>query len=106
MDLRGRVALVTGGAHRAGRAIVLALGRAGARVVIHYHRSAEPAQGVQAELAAIGAESALVSGDLAVVAEAERVTDEGRARWGQLDLLVNSAGIWGSTPIGTVTQAR
>ena len=106
MELRGRVALVTGGAHRVGRAIVLALGRAGTRVVVHYHRSEEPARGVQAELAALGTDSALVAGDLAIVAEAERVADQALARWGQLDLLVNSAGIWGSTPIGTVTQAR
>ena len=47
-----------------------------------------------------------MAGDLAIVAEAERVADQALARWGQLDLLVNSAGIWGSTPIGTVTQAR
>jgi len=106
MDLNGRVALVTGGAHRVGRAIALGLGRAGARVVLHYHRSADLARETQATLAALGAESRLVAGDLSVVAEAERVVDEAIAAWGQLDLLVNSAGIWGSTPIGTVTEAR
>lgn len=106
MELRGRVALVTGGAHRVGRAIALALGRAGARVVVHYHRSEVLARGVQADLAALGVESALAPGDLAVVGDAERVVDQAQARWGQLDLLVNSAGIWGKTPIGEVTQAR
>jgi NAD(P)-dependent dehydrogenase (short-subunit alcohol dehydrogenase family) len=37
MDLKGAVALVTGGAHRVGKAIALGFGRAGANVVIHYH---------------------------------------------------------------------
>lgn len=106
MDLHGRVALVTGGAHRVGRAIVLGLARAGARVVVHYHRSADQAREVQAELSAIGADSRLLAGDLSVVAQAERVVDEAIGCWGQLDLLVNSAGIWGSTPIGTVSEAR
>jgi pteridine reductase len=106
MNLQGSVALVTGGAHRVGRAIVLALGHAGARVIVHYRSSADAAQAIREELQVLGIECALVAGDLAVVAEAERVVDAAIARWGRLDLLVNSAGLWGSTPIGTVTEAR
>jgi pteridine reductase len=97
---------VTGGAHRLGRAIALALGQAGANVVIHYHRSSEPAQLVLRELEALGVEAAAVPADLAQVAEAEQVVDLAIARWGRLNLLVNNAGIWGSTPIGTVTAER
>jgi pteridine reductase len=106
MDLSGRVVLVTGGAHRLGRAIALALGQSGANVVVHYHRSAEPAREVRRELVSLGVEAALVAGDLASVAEAEQVVDAAVERWGRLDLLVNNAGIWGNTPLGTVTQAR
>ena len=54
MDLHGRVALVTGGAHRVGRAIALALGQAGASIVVHYHRSAAQAAAVLDELRALG----------------------------------------------------
>jgi len=106
MDLQGSVALVTGGAHRVGKAIALALGRAGANVVVHYHRSAGQAQALLEELSALGVEASAVGGDLAIVAEVERAIDAAVARWGRLNLLVNSAGIWGATPIGTVTQAR
>jgi pteridine reductase len=106
MDLHGSVALVTGGAHRLGRAIALALGQAGANVVVHYNRSAEQAQVVLQDLEALGVQSAAVAGDLSRIAEVERVVDTAVARWGRLDVLVNNAGIWGSTPIGTVTEER
>jgi pteridine reductase len=106
MDLHGRVALVTGGAHRLGGAIALALGRVGADVVVHYHRSAEQVATVLEELRALHVRAAAVPGDLSVVAEAERVVDLAIGQWGRLDLLVNNAGIWAATPIGTVTEAR
>jgi pteridine reductase len=106
MDLHGSVALVTGGAHRLGRAIALALGQAGASIVVHYNRSAEQARVVLEELEALGVQAMVVAGDLAYVAEVERVVDIAVTRWGRLDLLVNNAGIWGSTPIGTVTEER
>jgi pteridine reductase len=106
MDLHGSVALVTGGAHRLGRAIALALGRSGANVVIHYHRSADQARTVVDELIGFGVEATSFSGDLALVADVEQLVDRAIACWGRLNLLVNNAGIWGSTPIGTVTQER
>ena len=106
MELKGSVALVTGGAHRVGKAIALALGQAGANVVIHYHRSAAPAEETLAELRALGVEASAIRGDLTIVAEVERVVDEAIACWGRLELLVNSAGIWGALPIGSVTEAR
>jgi pteridine reductase len=106
IDLHGSVALVTGGAHRLGRAITLALGQAGVNVVVHYNRSAEQARVVLRDLEALGVQSAAIAGNLSRVAEVERVIDSAVARWGRLDVLVNNAGIWGSTPIGTVTEER
>jgi pteridine reductase len=106
MELTGSMALVTGGAHRIGKGIALALGQAGANVAIHYHRSAVQAEATVAELRALGVEAFAIAGDLAVVAEVERVVDSAIMHWGRLDLLVNSAGIWGATPIGSVTETR
>src|SRR4051794_7744462 len=102
IDLHGSVASVTGGAHRLGRAIALALGQAGANIAVHYNRSAEQAQSMLSDLAELGVQSIAVAGDLTRVSEVERVVDTAVARWGRLDVLVNNAGIWGSTPIGTV----
>ncbi|KPV50007.1 short-chain dehydrogenase [Kouleothrix aurantiaca] len=106
MELQGAKVLVTGGAQRLGRAIATELARRGAHVMIHYHSSADEAQAVVEELAALAGEAGSVQGDLAVVAEAERVADAALKRWGGLDLLVNNSGIWGKTPLGSVTAER
>jgi pteridine reductase len=106
MELTDRVALVTGGAHRLGGAIALALAQAGAHIMIHYAGSAEKARARQAEIAALGVQADLVQGDLRDVSEAERVVDATVARWGRLDVLVCNAGIWGQTPLGEATPER
>jgi pteridine reductase len=106
MNLQGRTALVTGGAIRLGRAICLALAAAGARVAIHYRSSAAQAEVTLADVRALGVDATLIQGDLADVAQVERVVDAAIEHWGQLDVLVNSAGIWGRDPLGTVDAAR
>lgn len=106
MSLHDKTALVTGGARRLGRAIALALGRAGMRVAIHYHASASAAEQVLAELRATGASAIAIPGDLSRSTDCERVVDEALAQWGGLDLLVNNAGIWGPTPVGSVTEEQ
>ncbi|HWQ13173.1 MAG TPA: SDR family oxidoreductase [Roseiflexaceae bacterium] len=106
MDLHGRAALVTGGARRLGRAIALALGRAGMNLTIHYHGSGPQAEETLAGLRALGVAAEAVAGDLADPSAAEGVVDAAVARWGRLDLLVNNAGIWGRTPVGEVTPER
>lgn len=104
--MHGKVALVTGGARRLGRAIALALAGAGARVIIHYNQSATQAQTTLAEIRALGVEAEAIGGDLSDTAAAERVVDTAIAHWGRLDLLVNNSGIWGATPVGSVTPER
>ncbi len=106
MDLQGCAALVTGGAHRVGRSIALAFARAGADVIIHYHSSARQAEATLAELRGLGVRAWAIQADLARTADAEHLGEQALAQAGRLDVLVNSAGIWGPTPIGTVTEAR
>lgn len=88
----GRVALVTGAGVGIGRAVALALGRRGARVGVHYHRSRGGAEAVLEELRACGGEGLLLPGDLTSEAEAHQVVDGLIAAWGRLDILVNNAG--------------
>ena len=91
MELPGRVALVTGGAHRVGRAIAVALAAAGAKVAIAYHQSAEQAASTVGELQDSGVDAGAFQADLAQPVEAVRLATEVTDRLGPVDALVNSA---------------
>jgi NAD(P)-dependent dehydrogenase (short-subunit alcohol dehydrogenase family) len=93
--LTGRVALVTGGAKRIGRELVLALAAQGARVVIHYDSSAEEARAAVDATDGLGAGAALVRGDLADPELAAGLVAEASVPFGPLDILVNNAAIFG-----------
>ncbi|MQY08804.1 SDR family NAD(P)-dependent oxidoreductase [Actinomadura macrotermitis] len=91
-SLRGRTAVVTGGSSGIGRAIALALGRAGAAVVVLARREAELAATV-AELEGHGCRAAAVSADLSARDAVRRAADQAAEPFGEPDILVNSAGI-------------
>ncbi len=90
MDLRGVTALVTGGAHRVGRAVVLGLADAGADVVLHYGGSAAAAEATAADAAARGARVNLISADLGDPAAAPAII-AGAGDLAPIRVLVNSA---------------
>jgi 3-oxoacyl-[acyl-carrier protein] reductase len=92
LDLTGKVALVTGGAVGIGKASVLALGRAGAFVGVHYYSSKPAAEALISELRAENINAVLLQGDLTVEDDAKRVVDQLVAAGGRLDILVNNSG--------------
>lgn len=98
MDLNGKVALVTGGAVRVGKAIALALARAGADVAINYHSSAAAAVATVAEIEALGRRAVAIRADVGQGSQVQALVDETVARLGRLDVLVNSASLWRKTP--------
>jgi pteridine reductase len=104
--LAGKVALVTGGARRLGRAIALALAEAGASVIIHHHQLLPAVTQTLADLHARGVAAHAIQGDLSKIDQAENVVDTALAQAGQIDILVNNAGIWGPTPIGQTSVER
>lgn len=105
MEPAGRVALVTGGGIRVGRAIALGLATAGARVVVHYNRSAGEAEEVVGQIRAGGGEAVAIGADLSVHAEVERLADQALAAFGGIDILVNSASIFPEEGLGEVDEA-
>ena len=90
-DLAGRAALVTGAGVGLGRAVAVALGRAGAFVGIHYHSSGEGAAETLAEIG--GQDKGMVlQADLTREEDANALVDRFVDRAGRLDVLVNNAG--------------
>ncbi len=98
------VVLVTGGARRLGRAIVLACAEAGWDVAVHYHRSAPAARRTVREIEAMGRRAVALRGDLTRVPDCRRVVREAKRRLGRLDALVNSAADFFPTPLPRVSE--
>jgi NADP-dependent 3-hydroxy acid dehydrogenase YdfG len=90
--LEGQVAVVTGAGTGIGRATAIALGRAGARVVLSGRRR-EPLETVAAELRAAGTSALVQPGDVTRPEAAAALAEAASETWGRLDLLVNNAGL-------------
>ena len=91
-DLKGRVALVTGGSQGIGRAVALELGRAGASVAV-CARNQEKIQAVAQEIIQAGGTAAAFKLDVASEDEIKGVVKSVIAQYGKVDVLVNNAGI-------------
>lgn len=93
MRIEGKIALVTGAAHRLGKVIALALAKSGCDLLVHYKESGEAARETVGEASSMGISAVAVQADLSKregVLEAFRQADEA---YGGIDLLVNSAAI-------------
>lgn len=98
-----KVALVTGGARRLGRAFSLGLAEWGYRVAVHYGSSEKEAGETVAEIGAAGGEARFFGADLRDPDRAVALIDRVIAEMGRLDVLVNSAAVMERVPVGDVT---
>lgn len=105
MQLRGKVALVTGGGRRVGRALAEALGASGATVAVHHNESRSGADEVVRALVAGGGQAQAFGAQLADPQAPAALVQRVVAEFGQLDVLVNSAAIMVRTPVGEVDVA-
>jgi 3-oxoacyl-[acyl-carrier protein] reductase len=94
MELKGRVALVTGGAGGIGGAVVRSLAKAGiSGVAVNYRRSSKEAQELAAELEWGGVKALAVQADVQSDAQVRGMIEQIGGQFGRLDILVNNAGI-------------
>jgi len=91
-DLKHKVVLVTGASTGIGAAAALAFAREGATVVVHYNASKEAAEAVARDIAATGARSLLVAGDVMQEGDCKRIVAETMKAFGRIDVLINNAG--------------
>jgi len=104
-NLSGKVALVTGGSRGIGRAIVEDLARSGATVAFTYVSNAEKAKELETELATVSTVKGFQS-DLADIAGLKTFVAAIKDEFGQLDIVVNNAGIFASQPFEEATESE
>ena len=93
INLKDKVALVTGASRGIGRSIATTLAGAGALAVINYKSNAAAAEEVVSAIAAAEGRAAAIQADVSEAAEVERLFKELLDRYGKIDILVNNAGI-------------
>jgi 3-oxoacyl-[acyl-carrier protein] reductase len=96
-SLKGQTALVTGASRGIGRAIALLLAKEGAQVLLHYHSNRAAAESVARDVNS----SQLLQADLRSPAEIDRMVASLAGI--PVDILVNNAAIWGTTPLGSTS---
>jgi len=106
MQIEGKVAIVTGGAVRLGRALAVALAEQGVRLAVHYNSSAGPAQEVVQEIRAIGSDALAIQADLSQSGAALSIVERAVVHFGLVDILVNSAAIFEPGNWGDTTEAN
>ncbi|WP_087036216.1 SDR family NAD(P)-dependent oxidoreductase [Thermococcus litoralis] len=97
MELKGKVALVTGASRGIGRAIAVALAKKGCNVVINYARDEENAKKTEEMCRAYGVETLVVRADVSNREEVREMVEKAIQKFGRIDILVNNAGILGKT---------
>ena len=106
-SLQDRVVLITGGVHRLGAHTARVLHAEGARLVLHYRSSRDSAHALQEELNSIRPDSVvLVRADLLDMASLPAVIADSLSAWGKLDVLINNASSFYSTPVGSVSESE
>ncbi len=104
MQLKDRVAIVTGAARGIGRAIALELARRGAAVVVNYHTSEAAAHEVVEHIRAQGGRALAHKADVSRMDEANGLVKAALDAFGKLDILVNNAGITRDTLLMTMSE--
>ncbi|HEY4417295.1 MAG TPA: glucose 1-dehydrogenase [Verrucomicrobiae bacterium] len=102
--LTGKVAVVTGASKGIGASIAKYLAAEGASVVVNYATSKTGADKVVAEITGAGGKAVAVQGDVSKKVDIERLFVETKKAFGQLDVLVNNAGIYEFAPLEQVTE--
>jgi 3-oxoacyl-[acyl-carrier protein] reductase len=104
MNLRGRVAIVTGGSRGIGRALVLRLAEQGVNVVVNYVRDERAAMETVRAVEELGARALAVRADVTRLDDASRLVSTALESFGRLDILVCNAGIWEGAPVEFITE--
>ncbi|MDR7117201.1 SDR family NAD(P)-dependent oxidoreductase [Caulobacter sp. BE254] len=105
MDISGRAALVTGASSGFGEAVALGLARAGVKVALAARRE-DRLQALARRITEAGGQAKVIVADFTDEAQAQRAVREAEAAFGQLDILINNAGVMYLEPVASADLAR
>lgn len=106
MNLKGKVAIVTGGNSGIGAAIALELARQGANIVIDYVAHPEATEEMEKQIVAMGDQAIGVDADVSKVEDLAMLIDAAVKAFGRVDIMVNNAGVETRTSILDTTEAQ
>lgn len=105
LQLRGRVALVTGSSRGIGRAVVERLSDHGVHVVVNYRSDKDSAKAVVADAIAKGVSALALQADVSNLSEATKLIEGTLKQFQRLDFLICNAGIWEGAPVDEIPEA-
>lgn len=106
VNLKGKIALITGGSRGIGAASALLLAKAGADVAITYHKNARAAKSVQSQIATLGRRCLTLECNVSDRSDVRKTVRSVLDRFGRIDILVNNAGVWNYGAIGSITERQ
>ncbi|MFN5648336.1 MAG: SDR family oxidoreductase [Sphingobacteriales bacterium] len=106
ISLKGQAALVTGANSGIGEGVAIALGAAGADVVVNYISSPETAEAVAEKIRAVGSRAIAIKADVSKEDEVQAMFAQMFAEFGTIDILVNNAGLQKDAPFHEMTIAQ
>jgi len=104
INLKGKVAVVTGGSRGIGRAVVLMFAEAGCDVVINYRIDQTKAQETRKAAEACGVRALEIAADISDRKQVDAMIERVKQTFGRIDILVNNAGIWKENPINDMSE--
>ncbi|MHB8883901.1 MAG: SDR family NAD(P)-dependent oxidoreductase [Methylovirgula sp.] len=104
-DLKGRVALVTGGSRGIGKAIALALAKAGASVAVNYRARGEEAASVVEAIDRSGGRAVAIAADVSIAGAVQNMIANVEKQFGPIDILVNNAGMAEARGLDDITES-
>jgi 3-oxoacyl-[acyl-carrier protein] reductase len=105
LNLRGRVAVVTGGSKGIGRAAAVRLAQAGVSVVVNYLNDEAGAGETLSRIESAGAKGLIVRADVSKLGDAEALVRRAWEGFGRLDILVCNAGVWEGAPSESLEES-
>ncbi|GAB6283103.1 MAG: 3-oxoacyl-ACP reductase FabG [Ignavibacterium sp.] len=103
-NLKGKIALITGGSRGIGKAIAIALANAGAEIVVNYNKSKDEADKVCSIVENIGRRCISISANVSVSSEVSKMIEIIEKKLGQISILINNAGVAHSQDIEGITE--